>query len=111
MRQSSSHALFLTFSGFSCFVAPFLCSLHTLPPLQAVATFLKAILANETAYAEYHAWRNKPLPDSFLSAATTSKQHWPCGACRKARGHGKPGNKVRPKIVTPERIEYINASP
>jgi hypothetical protein len=77
------------------------------PSPEAVATFLKYVLANETAYAEYHAWRDKPLPDSFISAATTSKQHWPCGACRRARGHGKPGTKVRPKIVKPEGIEYI----
>ena len=50
----------------------------------ALALHLKEILANETLYESYHAWRYKPLPKWFVRKYNFTHVHSECRTCRWA---------------------------
>ena len=56
----------------------------------ALGQHLAYLSTNKTAYMEYHAWRNEPLPDWFVSKYAFTRVHSMCRMCRWlfAKQHG-----------------------
>jgi len=51
------------------------------PSTEALAAHLRAILANETLYESYHAWRYRPLPAWWVARFEITRTHSECRTC------------------------------
>ena len=47
-----------------------------------VVSLVRSLMKNRTAYMEYHAWRNKPLPEWFKNKYDLAHVHSECRTCR-----------------------------
>ncbi|CAG8771348.1 6237_t:CDS:1, partial [Gigaspora rosea] len=53
------------------------------PDTEALANYLKYLVKNETAYLEYHKWRNMEFSDEFKKKSYMSMYNLECNVCRE----------------------------
>ncbi len=51
---------------------------------EALVKYLNQVMNNQTLYESYHAWRTKPLPESFHNKYDFTRVHSTCRMCRWA---------------------------
>lgn len=78
-----------------------LVSVNDFPSVKALVSHIRHLSQNETAYEEYHAWRFKRLPPSFVNKYNFTHTHSECRICRfvKAKKEGLVWDQINQKIT------------
>ena len=80
-------------------------NVHDYPDRIKLVEHLKQILNDEALYDSYHAWRYKPLPESFIRKYNFTHVHSECRTCRwaAAKVHGLGWDHEQQNIIFPSR--------